>query len=442
MDEVSSWGKYPKVKGELKTVRTKEEAVEKVLQLNHWIPRGLARSYGDSSLAAEMLLGVALNRFISFDVQEGILTCEAGVSFTEIIDVFVPLGWFLPVTPGTKFITVGGAIASDVHGKNHHLEGSFSRHLISFELLIPSGEILFCSREQNFDVFNATTGGMGLTGFILQATFRLKKIETAYISQESSIAKNLDDVFKQFEAGMKSTYSVAWIDCMTGGKNTGRSILLKGEHARLAELKEPGARQHPLQIANKVKFNIPFEFPDFALNALTFRTMNFLYYNKEPNSVKNSIKAFDPYFYPLDSINNWNRAYGKRGFTQYQLVLPPDKSFDGLLQILAKIHSAKMGTFVTVLKYFGKQPEGLISFPMEGYTLALDFPVSDSLFPFLNQLDEIVLKAGGRLYLSKDSRMSPEMFRAGYPGLSAFLEVKNRLDPSGKIQSAQSKRLL
>lgn len=437
MAEVSSWGKFPVIEGKLNPLHSKDETVSRITETKNWIPRGLGRSYGDSSLSGEMFLSLDLNRFLSFDEQTGILNCEAGVSFTEILDVFVQRGWFLPVTPGTKFITVGGAIASDIHGKNHHIEGSFSKHLLSFQLAIPSGELLECSREENSDVFNATCGGMGLTGFIYSAKFKLKKIETAYISLESTIARNLDDIFRQFEAGMKWTYSVAWIDCMTGGKSAGRSIFLKGEHTRLNELRN----EKPFQIPEKGNLNIPFNFPAFALNRLSFRMLNGLYFNKEFNRSKQKVISYDPYFYPLDSINNWNRAYGKRGFVQYQLVLPPEKSFDALIQILEKIRKSGMGTFVTVLKYFGKQTEGLIAFPMEGYTLALDFPVSDSLFPFLNQLDEIVLKAGGRLYLTKDSRMSPEMFRAGYPGIDEFLEIKKRLDPEGRISSLQSKRL-
>lgn len=438
--KVTNWGLYPKTEAEVKSFSSPRQALSETADWSDYIPRGLGRCYGDSSLSEHILDTTKYNRFLAFDGETGLFKCQAGASFKEIIDFAIPRGWFLPVTPGTKFITVGGAIAADVHGKNHHSEGSFSRHLISLTLLAPDGNSYLCSRNENADIFWATVGGMGLTGIILDATFHLKPVETAYIVEEAIRARNIEDLFPYFEQSLHYTYSVAWIDCLARGNNLGRGILLNGEHATRDDLRTEAQKAEPLKVMGEGKLSLPDWFPSFTINPLTTRAFNHVFYSKGNRDNFTHLTDYDTYFYPLDGILNWNRVYGKKGFAQYQFVIPPTNAYEVLVRILEKISDEQMPSFLTVLKYFGEQ-EGLMSFPMKGYTLALDFPITDRLFPFLDELDEIVLAEGGRLYLTKDSRMKPEVFRAGYPELDKFLAVKRRLDPNGSLQSLQSKRL-
>jgi decaprenylphospho-beta-D-ribofuranose 2-oxidase len=438
--KVSNWGNYPAIEAEVASFTKPEEAREQLSKWQEWIPRGMGRCYGDSSLAPQIISTLKYNRMLAFDENTGWLSCQCGVTFHDILEVFLPRGWFPPVTPGTKFVSIGGAIASDVHGKNHHSEGSFSAHLGSFLLMKSSGEVVHCSREENADLFAATCGGMGLTGLVLEATFKLKKVETAFIAQRSQRAGNLEEAMKLFEAGMHYTYSMAWIDCFSKGTRMGRSVLLMGEHAKAGELMNAQQKAKPLEIPAKRKLSVPFNFPGFALNKVSLKLFNYFYYHKAPARQKDSIVTYDQFFYPLDGILNWNRIYGKRGFTQYQCVLPPHTSYEGLKKILEKINKQGSGSFLAVLKWFGKQ-DSLLSFPMEGYTLALDFPISAKLFPFLDELDKIVQDCGGRLYLTKDARMSREMFAKTYPHLSEFETLKRSADPEDRIKSLQWKRL-
>lgn len=438
--KLTNWGNYPIVDAGVSSFNSEAEVERLVSELRGWIPRGLGRCYGDSSLGESVVSTLKFNRFLNFDSGSGVLHCQAGVSIAEILEYFVPKGWFPPVTPGTKFITVGGAIASDVHGKNHHSEGSWSNHLISFRLITPDGEIRLCSREENPDLFWATCGGMGLTGIVVDATFKLKPVETSYIKQTSMRTRTLEEVFTFFEENKDATYSVAWIDCLAKGKNTGRSLVLLGEHAKKDELVKNSHQQDPFLVHPGQKLNVPFNLPGFAINTLTVKMFNWMYYRRVPRKLNTSIIHYDPYFYPLDAIENWNRLYGKKGFTQYQFVLPMDKSFDGLVEILGLIAKKGMGSPLSVLKFFGKQ-DGMLAFPMEGYTLALDFPIRKSLFPFLDQLDEIVHKNGGRIYLTKDCRLTPETLKKGYPRLNEFLEIRKGLSQFGNLKSTQSERL-
>jgi len=438
--KISSWGKYPLIEGEVRSFGSEEDLGRFIRNLSPWIPRGLGRSYGDSSLSANMVSTLKWNRFLSFDEKSGRLHCQAGVSFEEILEVFVPRGWFPPVTPGTKFITVGGAVASDVHGKNHHKEGSFSKHLESFRLLTPSGDVKTCSRAENFPLFEASCGGMGLTGVILDASFRMRRIETSYIRQTSLRANNLDEIFRSFEEHRNATYSVAWVDCLARGKHTGRSLLLLGEHASLKDLKGSRHEKELLKTHRTKKINIPFSMPGFMINSLSVRIFNWIYYRRVPAGIHTSFIHYDPYFYPLDAISNWNRLYGKRGFTQYQLVLPAEKSFDGLEKILDLVSRNGLGSPLTVLKAFGSE-NGMLSFPMEGYTLALDFPISNNLFSLLDSLDTIVQECGGRVYLSKDCRMTADAVKRGYPRLEEFLKIRQELDGDKRLKSMQSERL-
>ncbi|GIX42495.1 MAG: FAD-linked oxidase [Leptospiraceae bacterium] len=450
LKKVANWGNFPVVNANIYSFN----------RLNHlrqtkvpFIVRGLGRSYGDASLSDNIIDGTKNNHFLEFDEQTGLLTCEGGVSLEEILDIFVPRGWFLPVTPGTKFVTVAGAISSDVHGKNHHCEGSFHKHVIWMEVELPTGKIVECSPQKNVDLFRAICGGMGLCGIIKKAKFYLKKIETAYIKQKTYKAKNLDEMLEYFEQSKNATYTVAWMDCLARGKSLGRGILFTGEHATLEDLKSTKFYKNPLSIKKKIKFNVPFYFPSFVLNPLTVKLFNFLVYNSHIGKIKESIVDYDKFFYPLDSIHNWNRIYGKKGFVQYQFVLPEENGYEGTKKIIQEIAKNKMGSFLVVFKLFGnpdkipqkgskngKSVSCPLSFPEEGYTLALDFPVEKKLPEFLEVLDQIVQEYGGRLYLAKDSRMSKEFFYSTYP-VEEFLKLKRKFDPENILKSKQSERL-
>lgn len=401
--KVTNWGNFPVVEKEVKSEDSLQKIKDFVKSNNEIIARGNGRCYGDASLSEHIFSTKRLNKFISFDRLNGIIECESGVLLSDILEVVVPQGYFLYVTPGTKFISVGGAIASDVHGKNHHAEGCFSEYVIEFSLLNENGEVLKCSREENSEKFWSTIGGMGLTGIILSAKFKLKNIETAYIRQESIKAENLDEIFKLFEESESWTYNVAWIDCLQTGKNIGRSIMMRGEHAFKHQLPKK-LQENPLRLKKKFSPAVPFYFPNFVLNNLTVKLFNLLYFNKQRSKeIKNYID-YETFFYPLDAVNDWNKIYGKTGFIQYQMVIPKEKGKEGMKRILETIAKSGNGSFLAVLKLFGKNnPEAYNSFPFEGYTLALDFKVNSKLKNLVEKLDAIVEEFGGRIYLTKDS---------------------------------------
>ena len=437
--QIANWGNYPVMESDEKSFSFDDQLLKLVKEENNYIPRGNGRCYGDGSLAGKTISTLKYDKVLSFDTEQGIFECESGITLDKVLDIIVPKGWFLPVTPGTKFITIGGAVASDVHGKNHHVDGAFSAHILEMDIVLSSGEVVTCSSTLNADLFQATCGGMGLTGVISRVKFDLKKISTAYIRQKQVKAANLEEIIALFEEYKDYTYSVAWIDCLKKGNEFGRSILMLGEHATMDELSEK-QKSNPLPKPAKKQIPFPFNLPSWVLNPFTVKAFNFLYYGKNFKRVIDNVVPYEPFFYPLDAIANWNRGYGKKGFVQYQFVLPLSAK-QGLVDILHSISDAGLGSFLAVLKVFGKQ-ESLISFPMEGYTLALDFPVRDGLFEFLDKLDTIVLKYGGRLYMSKDARMKPEILSAGYPELDKFRSIIKKYDPQGKIVSVQSERLL
>ena len=437
---VSNWGNYPVVDASVSSPSTRRGAVETVLAPGAVIARGLGRCYGDSSLGQRILSTLRLNRMESFDDQTGRLQCEAGVSIEEILDVFVPRGWFVPVTPGTKFVTIGGAIASNVHGKNHHTVGSFGDHVDSLDLLCADGTVRHCSRSEHADLFRATCGGMGLTGVILSATIRLRKIPSAYIYQESIKARNLEEVMAAFEESQSWPYSVAWIDCLAKGGSLGRSILFLGDHATQEQLKDAGKKGNPYEIRKRMKLNVPIFLPNVFLSPMSVRLFNTLVYMSQWKRKKIAVIDYDTYFYPLDRIHHWNRIYGRRGFTQYQLVLPKQHSGEGIKKVLQEVASYGTGSFLAVLKLFGKQ-EGVLSFPMEGYTLTLDFPIGKKLFPFLDRLDDIVAGYGGRVYLTKDCRLEASGFEKMYPGATEFRAAREGVDPDRHFRSLQSDRV-
>ncbi|UPQ77181.1 FAD-binding oxidoreductase [Chryseobacterium nepalense] len=403
VQKVTNWGNYPIVEKEMRSEDTFQKIKEFVLTHNEVIARGNGRCYGDASLGEYIFSTKKLNKFISFDRLNGIIECESGVLLSDVLEIAVPQGYFLYVTPGTKFVSVGGAIASDVHGKNHHSEGCFSEYVIEFKLMIENGDIITCSREENSEKFWSTIGGMGLTGIILTAKFRLKNIQTAYIRQESIKAENLDEIFRLFEESESWTYNVAWIDCLQKGKNIGRSILMRGEHAFQHELPQK-FRDQPLRLKKKFEPKVPFYFPGFVLNAFTVKIFNYFYFKKQSKKEITDFIDYETFFYPLDFVKDWNRIYGKSGFIQYQMMIPKEKGKEGMRKILETIANSGNGSFLAVLKLYGKEnPQAYNSFPFEGYSLALDFKVNSKLRKLIDRLDDIVEEYHGKIYLTKDS---------------------------------------
>ena len=408
------------------------------------LSRGMGRSYGDVALNPKLTLdAVPRDRLLSFDADTGELIAEAGVTLKKIIDTFLPKGWFPPITPGTKFVTLGGLIAADAHGKNHHGHGSFGDHVGWFDLLCADGEIRRCSPQSNADLFNASIGGCGLTGHILTVSLRLMPVETAWIAQETKPARNLSEAIDIFENSHAAPYSVAWIDCLASGEDQGRSLVMLGSHAKLDELKTSDQKRTPLTIPERRIKRMPIDAPSWALNRYSLKAFNALYYRAGLKNEGHSIVDYDTYFYPLDAIRDWNRLYGKRGFAQYQCALPLETSPEGLSHLLDAIASAGKGSFLAVLKRFGKgAPERLLSFPMEGYTLALDFAVSSATLTLLDELDEITLAHGGRLYLAKDSRMTQATFEQGYAdSLDQFRALRRDTGADKAFSSLLSQRL-
>lgn len=430
VQKVTNWGNFPIVEKEMKSEDSFRKIKEFVQNHNEVIARGNGRCYGDSSLGEHIFSTKKLNKFISFDRLNGIIECESGVLLSDVLEIAVPQGYFLYVTPGTKFVSVGGAIASDVHGKNHHAEGCFSEYVIEFKLMIENGDIINCSREENSDKFWATIGGMGLTGIILTAKFKLKNIESAYIRQESIKAENLDEIFNLFEESESWTYTVAWIDCLQKGKNIGRSILMRGEHAFQHELPQK-FKEKPLRLKKKFEPTVPFYFPGFVLNALTVKIFNYFYYKKQSKKEVKNFIDYETFFYPLDFVHDWNKIYGKSGFIQYQMMIPKESGKEGMKKILETIANSGNGSFLAVLKLYGKEnPEAYNSFPFEGYSLALDFKVNSKLKKLIEQLDDIVEQYNGKIYLTKDS-----MSRSS---LTNYLKNVQ----SSKFVSLQHKRIL
>ena len=433
MEKVFNWGLYPQIEANQFSSDNYGKIADFVKAKDVIIARGNGRCYGDSSLQKNIFSTLSLNKIIAFDEKLGILNCEAGVLLSKILNIIIPKGFFLPVTPGTKFITIGGAVASNIHGKNHHKEGAIAAYIQSFELMIETGEILHCSEQKNATLFANTIGGMGLMGIIISVQLQLKKIETSYINQSTIKAKNLEEIITYFETYKNNTYAVAWIDCLAKGTHLGKSILYLGEHAKMEDLNKK-LIENPLKIHHKTPINIPFYFPTFVLNTTFIKLFNFLFYHKQLRQKVTNIIDYNSFFYPLDALNNWNRMYGKNGFTQYQFVIPFENGKEGLIAILTKISESGCGAFLAVLKTFGPKDaySSPLSFPMEGYTLAVDFKVNKKVFQLLNQLDETVLKYGGRLYLTKDARMTANTFAKSY---------HESLVHPAKFSSLQSQRL-
>lgn len=410
-----SWGHYPVTQESVVAVSDRRAPLPgSELPM---LPLGNARSYGDSCLndGGVLLASRGLDHFIAFDPGSGILTCEAGVLFSDILDLVVPQGWFLPVTPGTRFVTVGGAIANDVHGKNHHRAGSFGHHVLALELLRTDGSRLRCSPDENMGWFDATIGGLGLTGFITWASIQLRRVAGPWMSTESHRFDNLAEFFTlSSESDHDYEYTVSWIDCAARGKGLGRGLFSRGNHAPSKPDRQPGA--------SKRRLAIPVTPPVSLINPLSLRIFNQLYYRRQRTRVVHATAHYEPFFYPLDGIAQWNRIYGPRGFLQYQCVVPPSAAEAATTELVGTISASGTGSFLAVLKQFGgRSSRGMLSFPRPGTTLALDFPNDGpSTFTLLERLDDIVSAAGGAVYPAKDARMSGEHFRRYFPRWEAF----------------------
>lgn len=440
---LSGWGRYPVEPCHLYRPERRGDlaAILRSGAQGSYISRGLGRSYGDAALNkdAGVIGHTLLNRFLSFDESSGVLECEGGVSLAEIIKYFLPRGWFLPVTPGTKFVTVGGAMAADIHGKNHHRDGSFSNFVLDFQLLTAAGDFLLCSPTSNADAFWATMGGMGLTGIIVSARIELRRVESAYMLVDYQRVSNLGQALGVMEeSDQRYQYSVAWIDGLATGQNMGRSVLMRGNHAVTAEL--PSRVRNPLAYSTGPQLNLAFDFPSAALNPLTIKAFNIAYYALHRSRARQLV-SFEKFFYPLDAILQWNRMYGRHGFVQYQIALPQASGRDALHIILDRLARSGRGSFLAVLKRFGDGGCGLLSFPLRGYTLALDIPVARGLVPFLHELDRMTLDHGGRIYMAKDAILGNQDLAAMYPKLGLFQALTRKLDPQSLLSSSLARRL-
>jgi decaprenylphospho-beta-D-ribofuranose 2-oxidase len=440
---VTGWGRTAPTTARLVHPRTYEEAAAAVRACGArgGIARGLGRAYGDAAQNAggAVLDMTGLDSIHAIDAAGGTVLCDAGVSLHRLMEVLLPLGWFVPVTPGTRYVTVGGAIGADIHGKNHHVSGSFGRHVLSFELLTADGAIRTVRRDT--PLFDATTGGMGLTGVILTATVRLRPVATSLMSVDTERAADLDDLMARLTAtDHRYGYSVAWIDLLARGRSTGRSVLTRGEHAPLDAL-PPRARRRPLAFRPARFPSAPAFVPEGLLGRGTVGLFNELWYRKAPRARAGELQRISAFFHPLDGVPHWNRVYGRGGFVQYQFAVGHGRE-EALRRIVRRIAERRCPSFLAVLKRFGQGDPGWLSFPMPGWTLALDIPASlPGLGAFLDELDEEVAGAGGRVYLAKDARLRPELLAGMYPRLSEFRRLRAELDPRGVFTSDLSRRL-
>ncbi|MGB3413714.1 MAG: FAD-binding oxidoreductase [Microbacteriaceae bacterium] len=443
LPEVSGWGRYPRIHGRIVPLPSEPDAAPAIIGVpGKVIPRGLGRSYGDASLstsgasgaaesASSMLETSQLNSLISFDNNTGILQAGAGLSLAELLSIFVPQGWFVPVSPGTKWVSLGGAIASDIHGKNHHHAGSFGNHVLALDILLGSGELVHASSTEHPELFRATIGGMGLTGLIMSATVQLTRMRSSNIRQLTLKRPHLESVLDGFEEHAAADYSVAWLDTTAGGKNLGRSLLMLGEEAN----------DEQLVAAGSARLQIPIEMPKLVMSPLSVRSFNWLYFHKELRESQSRLIPYDAYYYQLDAVRDWNLLYGKSGLVQYQCALPEQGGREALAELLGAMQAAALGSPITVLKKFGPGNDSPLSFPIAGYTLALDFVANAKSFALMDHFDQIVEAHGGRLYLSKDARMSELFFKRSYPKWEDFQRIREEYGALGKFASAQSERL-
>lgn len=416
-----SWGRYPKLDANVVPLNWACEFPLRPPPATRMLPVGAGRSYGDVCLLDHGTLlrtrgpdlNCGMDRLLDFDLQTGTLCCEAGTTLGEILDFVVPRGFFLPVSPGTKFVTVGGAIANDIHGKNHHIAGTFGRHVPRFELVRSDGTRLICSAAQHADIYAATIGGMGLTGLITWAEIKLRPIVSRKIQYISIKFSEIEEFVELSAAHAKTEYTVSWLDCVGTGNHFGRGIFMAGEHDST-----PG----PLKRGKPSRFTLPFDFPEFVLNHRSIGLFNTLYYNKQRGKIKSAVVDYEPFFYPLDRLLHWNRMYGKSGLLQFQCVLPWEPDHRGIIDLLKAITRSGLASFLAVLKVFGDVPSpGMMSFPKPGITLALDFPIRHEVsFDLVERLAAITLEHKGRMYPAKDATMTAAQFQAFYPQWKKF----------------------
>lgn len=437
---LAGWGNYPRLESGLVNPRYIDELPRMLKSAETLIARGNGRSYGDAAVNPDLTVAMGgMNRIRAFDRQTGRITCEAGVLLADLLEVITPHGWFMPVVPGTAEVSLGGMAAADIHGKNHHIDGAFGRHVESLKMLLGDGQVIDCSVHQHPDLFAATLGGMGLTGIILELTVRLVAVESAWVRQTTREARNLDEIMEMFESGNKKPLSVAWLDCLAGRRALGRSLMFTGQIAQPDQLPKR-FRERPYAIpVRRKKLTVPGWVPGGLLNRFSVSGFNRLYYRWHAASRQSRILPYPAYHFPLDGLAGWNRLYGRRGLIQHQSVLPTEASRQGLGEILGRTHRAGHGSMLAVLKKFGPGA-GPLSFPMPGYTLALDFPMRADTVKLARELEAIVRDHGGRLYLAKDAVSEPQTLRSGYPELDAFERV--RVACQGQcFQSSLSRRL-
>ncbi len=403
------------------------------------LTRGLGRSYGDSSLPPDadsrVASSVLADRIVSFDDTSGLLIAEAGLSIGAIQRIFLPRRWSFPVLPGTQFVTLGGAVAADVHGKNHHVEGTVGRHVTALKLRLADDQIVKCSREVEADLFAATLGGMGLTGHILEVAVRLERIPSPWIWAESERVVGLDAFVETLRRSADDwPFTVGWLDALASGANLGRGIMIRGRWARPEEA--PDAPPAP-----KRRVTVPFPLPGFVLNSLSMRAFNTLYYHRHPRRPRRGIEHPESFFHPLDAIRHWNRIYGRGGFTQHQCVLPEQDRPGATQRYLERLVASGAGSFLCVIKDCGPEGEGVLSFPRPGISIAVDLPVRRTTQSLVDELNQRVLAEGGRIYLAKDSFTRARDFQAMEPRLERFRRIRAQWDPAGRLASAQSRRL-
>jgi decaprenylphospho-beta-D-ribofuranose 2-oxidase len=441
---LTGWGRTAPSTACLRTVTEPRQAADAVRAAagRGVLARGLGRSYGDAAQnAGGLVLDMrSLGRIRAVDVDSCLVTADAGVSLEELMRRLLPLGLFVPVTPGTRQVTVGGAIAADIHGKNHHVAGSFGNHVVSLDLLTADGEVRTISPEHEAELFWATVGGMGLTGVVLSATIRMSPVRTAYYMVDTERAKNLDDLMSRLSADdERYTYSVAWFDSIATGAKLGRAVITRGSAAEPDQLPAK-LRRAPLEFAPKPLLRTPPVFPSGLLNRATVAAFNELWFRKAPAERRGEIQSVEAFHHPLDLVTDWNNIYGPNGFLQYQFVVPfgAEAIFGHCLE---KIASSGHVSFLNVLKRFGEASPAPLSFPKPGWTLAVDLPISGGLGVLLDQLDELVVDAGGRTYLAKDSRVSAETLREMYPELPRWQKIRETVDPRGMFTSDLARRL-
>lgn len=403
------------------------------------LTRGLARSYGDSSLPPPTQPTVVAtplaDRILAFDEATGILRAEAGYSLQSLYRLFLPRGWFTPVSPGTQFVTLGGMVAADVHGKNHHRDGSIGGHVRTIRLRVACGDIIECSRDSERDLFRATIGGMGLTGHILEVELQLSRIPSPWIIGETERVANIDEYLDALkESAAAWPFTMGWIDCLSQGPQMGRGVLTRGRWANPDE----APREFPRTLT---RWPVPLVCPSWVMGRVVGRIFNEGYYRWNRTTPAHVMHP-ERFFYPLDSLLNWNRLYGRRGFTQYQCVLPEAAGRPAVRHLLELLGESGAASFLCVIKDCGDEGEGLLSFPLKGTSIALDLPVRDNTQRVVDTLNEFVVSAGGRIYLAKDTFTRAEHFRAMEPRLTAWTEIRRRWDPLGRVRSAQSVRLL